>query len=93
LPQGGSDPRRSTVPKYYLPRGFGEVLPRQLLRKASARSDEGHDPSTHPQHIDKGATMWWFWWFLIGALAVLAVISVTIYTVVKNRKEEKIFDE
>jgi hypothetical protein len=53
----------------------------------------GHDPSTHPKLIDKGATMWWFWWFLIGALAVLAVISVTIYTVVKNRKEEKIFDE
>jgi hypothetical protein len=37
--------------------------------------------------------MWWFWWFLIGALAVLAVIGLAIYTVMKNRKEEKIFDE
>jgi hypothetical protein len=37
--------------------------------------------------------MWWFWWFLIGALAVLAVIGLVIYTVVKNRREEKIFDE
>jgi heme/copper-type cytochrome/quinol oxidase subunit 2 len=37
--------------------------------------------------------MWWFWWFLIGALAVLAVIGLVIYTVVKNRREEKIYDE
>ena len=37
--------------------------------------------------------MWWFWWFLIGALAVLAVIGLVISTVVKNRREEKIFDE
>lgn len=37
--------------------------------------------------------MWWFWWFLIAALAVLAVIGLAIYTVMKNRKEEKIFEE
>ncbi len=37
--------------------------------------------------------MWWFWWFVIGALAVLAVIGLVIYTVVKNRKEEKIYSE
>jgi hypothetical protein len=71
----------------------GKRCPANSFGRHRLGSDEGHDPSTHPQHIDKGATMWWFWWFLIGALAVLAVISVTIYTVVKNRKEEKIFDE
>ena len=37
--------------------------------------------------------MWWFWWFLNGALAVLTVIGLTIYTIMKNRKEEKVFDE
>jgi heme/copper-type cytochrome/quinol oxidase subunit 2 len=37
--------------------------------------------------------MWWFWWFVIGALAVLAVIGLVIYTVVKNRKEEKLYEE
>jgi hypothetical protein len=33
--------------------------------------------------------MWWFWWFVIGALAVLAVIGLVIYSVVKNRKDER----
>ena len=33
------------------------------------------------------------WWFVIGALAVLAVIGLVIYTVVKNRREEKIYEE
>jgi len=33
-------------------------------------------------------------WFAIGGLlAVLAVIAVTIYTVRKNRQEEKIWEE
>ena len=68
-------------------------MPRLLLRKASARSDEGARPVDTPRDIDKGASMWWFWWFLIGALAVLTVIGLTIYTIMKNRKEEKVFDE
>ena len=32
------------------------------------------------------------WWFVIGALAVVAVIGLVIYTVVKNRKEEKMWE-
>ena len=37
--------------------------------------------------------MAWFWWFLIIVIAVLAVVSLAVYTFVKNRKEEKIFEE
>lgn len=35
------------------------------------------------------------WWYLFGALvivAVIALIGITIYTVRKNRKEEKIWE-
>jgi hypothetical protein len=33
------------------------------------------------------------WWFVIGAVAVLIVVVLGIYTFVKNRKEEKIWEE
>ena len=82
-------PSRSTIRR----EASGKRCPANSSGRHRLGAMRGHDPSTHPKLIDKGATMWWFWWFLIGALAVLAVISVAIYTVVKNRKEEKIFDE
>jgi hypothetical protein len=61
-----------------------EVLSAARLRGGVAR---------HLLDIDKGATMAWFWWFLIIVIAVLAVVSLAVYTFVKNRKEEKIFEE
>ncbi len=33
------------------------------------------------------------WWFVIGTVAVVIVIVLGIYTFVKNRKEEKIYEE
>jgi hypothetical protein len=37
--------------------------------------------------------MWWIVIAVLIGLAVLAVIGVGIYTVRKNRQEEKIFEE